>query len=256
MSPVKQNILIYANHLLPYSETFIRSHVCHLKKYNGILLGQNILHSGLDIKNINNQVINDGVLGKMDSFLSKLGLLTPRLKRKLLQMSPVLIHAHFGPNGYITLPFSHFLKIPHITTFHGYDITIEDVSIAKNGVTHYLFKKNLERLKVNGDAFVAVSKFIEKKLIENGFPKNKIFHNYLGIDCNFFKADQTIERKKTILCVGRLVPYKGQKYLIEAMQIVQKQNPDYELIFLGDGPEMHDLEQYSFKLGINVSFEG
>ncbi len=48
-----------------------------------------------------------------------------------------------------------------------------------------------------------------------------------------------IKRENIILNVGRLVPEKGQAYLLEAFKMLN--NPKWRLIILGDGPLKNDL---------------
>lgn len=65
-----------------------------------------------------------------------------------------------------------------------------------------------------------------------------------------------LEREKIILNVGRMVPEKGQKYLLEAFSKIQDLN--YRLVILGDGPLKSDLESLAQKLKISerVEFQG
>lgn len=51
-----------------------------------------------------------------------------------------------------------------------------------------------------------------------------------------------IAKEKLILNVGRLVPEKGQKYLIEAFSRI-KEKGEWKVIFLGDGPLRGELEE-------------
>lgn len=58
-------------------------------------------------------------------------------------------------------------------------------------------------------------------------------------------------RKKQILFVGRLIPWKGVKYLISAMEKVIKNIPDSCLVIIGDGPERSSLEELCKKLHLS-----
>ncbi len=57
-----------------------------------------------------------------------------------------------------------------------------------------------------------------------------------------------IDRKKIIINVGRLVPEKGQRYLLEAYSKIMYIG--WELIILGDGPLRKELEDQAKLLGI------
>lgn len=50
--------------------------------------------------------------------------------------------------------------------------------------------------------------------------------------------------------IGRLVPQKGQHYLIKAMPVVRERHPAVRLVIAGDGPLRQDLETLIAKLGL------
>ena len=55
-------------------------------------------------------------------------------------------------------------------------------------------------------------------------------------------------RDKLIINIGRLVPEKGQKYLLEAFAKIEE--PEWKLVILGDGPLRESLNQQAVELGI------
>lgn len=57
-----------------------------------------------------------------------------------------------------------------------------------------------------------------------------------------------INKEKIILCVGRLVNEKGQKYLLEAF--AKLNHKDWKLVLLGDGPLLNDLKKLARKLDL------
>jgi glycosyltransferase involved in cell wall biosynthesis len=59
-----------------------------------------------------------------------------------------------------------------------------------------------------------------------------------------------------VIYVGRLIPYKGCNYLLEAMQIVQQKRPQARLVVIGDGTYRAELEAMAKELGINAEFLG
>ena len=80
-----------------------------------------------------------------------------------------------------------------------------------------------------------------------------------GIDKDKFsprpKPNNTVPE---ILCVGRLVPAKGQHVLLDACGILKKRGVNFTLTFVGDGEDRSTLESLSGTLGIadQVSFTG
>ncbi|WP_207667919.1 glycosyltransferase [Serpentinicella alkaliphila] len=53
-----------------------------------------------------------------------------------------------------------------------------------------------------------------------------------------------IEKKNTIVCVGRLEPQKNQKMLIDAFEIIKDDFPDFSLDIYGDGSLRTELQEY------------
>jgi len=158
---------------------------------------------------------------------------------KMKNMNMKLIHAHFGPDAIYALSLSNALNIPLITTFHGYDITITDSYYYGIVLKHYL--RGREKLKEQGAAFIAVSKFIEKKLIEKGFPRNKIIQHYIGVDVDKFKPVKIRNKGRYILSVGRHTQKKGIDTLLRAFRKIAHKHSDVSLIQVGDGPMFREL---------------
>lgn len=53
-----------------------------------------------------------------------------------------------------------------------------------------------------------------------------------------------------VLCVGRLVPLKGQALLVRAVAALRDQGVDVDLTLVGDGPERPGLERLARELGV------
>ena len=58
-----------------------------------------------------------------------------------------------------------------------------------------------------------------------------------------------------IASVGRLVPEKGQRLLIEAVASLVRAGADMRLSLAGDGPERASLEQLAAELGVTGQVE-
>jgi glycosyltransferase involved in cell wall biosynthesis len=120
---------------------------------------------------------------------------------------------------------------------------------------------NKERLKKSGALFLPVSKFLRRKLVEQGFPEERVLVHYTGVDTKKFQPSNK-ERDPIILFVGRLEESKGAGFLIRAAGEVQKQLPEAELVLIGDGSLRDELEtnakqqlyRYRF-LGVRTSEE-
>ena len=62
-------------------------------------------------------------------------------------------------------------------------------------------------------------------------------------------------RENTIINIGRLVPQKNQKTLINAFANISKKYPNYKLKIFGEGPLREDLENQIEDLGMNNKIE-
>jgi len=58
------------------------------------------------------------------------------------------------------------------------------------------------------------------------------------------------KEKKYIISVGRLIPLKRNRDLIDAFFELHKKHKELELIFLGDGPLLEELQEYTQRLSI------
>src|SRR5215472_17470533 len=64
------------------------------------------------------------------------------------------------------------------------------------------------------------------------------------------------ERRRYVVCVGRLEPRKGLDRLLQAMAIVRQQTPCAQLVVVGEGPDRMAIESQARELGVNVLFAG
>ncbi len=82
----------------------------------------------------------------------------------------------------------------------------------------------------------------------------------LGVDPAAFSPQPRTSDPKPfeIICVGRLVPAKGQHILLEAFARLVAEGRDVRLRFVGDGPDRPSLEKMAaeLNLGEKVIFEG
>lgn len=254
----KQNIVIYRDSLLVSSETFILNQAKYLSQFSPYFMGYKKAVNSLDPGDIPMILNNDTPSNRnkiSEVILKKMGY-NPKLYAKAKRINPRLIHAQFGPDGVLALPLAKKLQVPLVVTFHGYDVTVKDEyhANASFNVRHYI--KNRDKLIENGNRFIAVSNFIKDKLIERGFPEDKIVTHYIGVDLDLLAVNPSIERKEVILFVGRLVSNKGGNYLIDAMDYVFEKCPNAELWLIGDGPDKDILMKKAEKHGEKIKFLG
>jgi colanic acid/amylovoran biosynthesis glycosyltransferase len=252
----KPAIVFYRHYGLlgPY-ETFIRTQGEGLQRFTPYYVGLN-RGGKLPLPVERTIVVNKGgVVGKAQEVVYKIWGVAPDLYRQVRKLNPVLIHAHFGIDGVQALPLARSLHVPLLVTFWGFDATVKD-EYARRSRGHRVYLRHREVLKREARLFIAVSKFIKEKLVEQGFPPGKIVVNYNAVDTETFRPDPTVPREPVVLFVGRLVEKKGVEYLIQAMARVQAEMPDAELVIIGNGPLRANLEESAAKLLNRYRFLG
>ena len=77
-----------------------------------------------------------------------------------------------------------------------------------------------------------------------------------GVDTQLFTPLSPKAEGKTVVCMSRLVPRKGQDSLIAAMPAVLRQHPDARLVLVGGGSYEKALRRRAADLGHSVQFLG
>jgi glycosyltransferase involved in cell wall biosynthesis len=129
-----------------------------------------------------------------------------------------------------------------------------------------LVKYFSKALVKRADYIRIVSPFLYEPLDKLKIDRKKIFLIPPRCDSNLFnnnninqlKPKELNENKFNILFVGNLLIAKGVDILLEAFALINKENPDIGLIFVGDGEEKTKLIDRSRELGLNdkVKFYG
>ena len=84
--------------------------------------------------------------------------------------------------------------------------------------------------------------------------KSVVIYNPVEMDDYKGKALMT-SKKKRIVTIGRTIPQKNQRILIEAFSGVKKKYNDYTLTIYGKGSLREQLKDYAIELGVGDSVE-
>jgi len=270
---MKPAVIIYRDQLIPYSETFIPAQVENFSSYQGFYVGSSRFPTAQSMLPQERTIVLGDLAsppGFWKTTYKLTGFVHPRWLKPLQDLSPRLIHAHFGLDGVFALPLARTLKLPLLVTFHGYFATAEielnqsksfyaktrDFVNNRGQFYRELYFRNRDRLFQQADGFIAVSEFIRSQLIEKGCPPEKVQVNYIGIDLDKFTPNPEFKREPIVLFVGRFVEKKGCEYVIRAMAEVQRIRPDVELVLIGDGVLRESLEDLAQKLLKRYRFLG
>ncbi|AJQ99758.1 Colanic acid biosynthesis glycosyl transferase WcaL [Enterobacteriaceae bacterium bta3-1] len=258
-----KRVVVLRTKLLPFSETFIKEQVLSYEKWSPILLGQFQIKGGLNLEPCN-YITFEKKLNRFTTlkrnFCKFLNLSLRSDETILRQLSPDLIHVHFGVDAVINWPVLKKFDIPIVITLHGYDINIKK-EWWHNGYEGIHLKKYPEKLldiaKKSNVSFIAVSNAIKDQAIAFGIPNNKIHISYIGIDTSSFrKSLNPFNCRSQILFIGRLVEKKGCEILLNAFSKIKEQHPEVELKIIGTGPLEYQLKELANKLKIKAIFTG
>lgn len=166
-----------------------------------------------------------------------------------------LVHADFLVGG---TKFFLKRKLRVLSVKHGYHPAYQ----AKYGADFRYIKRNLfywiERFSSGiANYNVTISKGLYNVFTEGGIVKpSKIRNIYYGLTLKEpveKTATVTIPEGDYALIIGRLVGFKGHKYLIEAWQKVQAKLPSFRLYIAGEGGCHAELEELVASYGLQES---
>ncbi|SEP54860.1 glycosyltransferase family 4 protein [Flavobacterium urocaniciphilum] len=152
-----------------------------------------------------------------------------------------IFHIQYGNNKFPidVLKAKCNFKAKVITTFHGHDAFFPlNGYIPNNGYYNLLFE--------SANIITANTKYLGDKIEELGCSVNKLKLVPVGVDTDYFNPSNKEQYKNPILKlinVGRLDPVKGQKYLIEIVNQIIKNDVKVHLDIVGEGEERSNLEQ-------------
>lgn len=185
--------------------------------------------------------------------IKKLPYGTKKIGRAFKRENIKLIHARFGNSGVKLMEVKKQLRIPMLTSFHGFDLPLRRDN-------RNLYHRKLPTLFRVGDKFTVPSRHMKRKLINWGCPAYKINIMYSGIDLIKFPFTEREPKTEniTIMAAGRLHKKKGFCYLLKAFNRVVEQFPSSRLIIVGEGDERKKLMRLISELKLNkhVQLEG
>lgn len=256
----RPRILVYRDHLLPLSETFVVNQTLGLESFEAFLIGSKPgPPPRIPLPESRRRLINPGGRrGFLREVLFKFfGIIPKDIWEWCRSLKPVLVHAHFGPDGTLAMPLAQRLGVPLIVSYHGSDATVKDEYAWGSVVGHRLYRLRRKKLGRTARAFVTPSRFVKTMAVaRQGIPEGKIVVIPHGIDVENFRPGPEPEYGR-ILFVGRLVELKGLHHLIEAVSRIRSSFPEAHLVVVGDGPERAFYQNLAErKLGRSCTFVG
>ncbi|MEW6324886.1 MAG: glycosyltransferase family 4 protein [Nitrospirota bacterium] len=202
------------------------------------------------------------------------------LIRLIRRFSPDIVHTHTSKAGALgrlaawVCRAPVVIHTPHGHIFYGYYgpwITAAIVAVERGlgRLTHGLItltdvgkQDYLDRRIIAADRLHAIPSGIDLTAFRNGpgrFPKPPAYAVGGGVDWNrrVHSAETKARRMiglpsqgPVIGVVGRLVPIKGHRYLIDALPAILHEFPKARLLFVGEGDERARLARQAAQLGV------
>ena len=251
------DVVIFRQNLFRVSEPFITEQAGRLQRYKPTYLGR--LRFGSAPDGGKSFALQDkGRWRSWPEIVWQVLTRSPTAYQHLLgDLRPSLIHAHFGIDGVYALPLAERLDVPLVTTFHGFDATLSTAALLSSPawMNYPLFRRQLAR---QGSLFLCVSSYIRGRVLAAGFPAERTYVHYTGVDCQATQPRDPQEETETILHVARLVEMKGTRYLLRAFTALAERRPGVRLVIIGDGELRRPLHKLARSLGLGgrVQFTG
>lgn len=159
-----------------------------------------------------------------------------------LSSTDVLHCGDLYPPGLVGLLGKALLSKPFVAYCHGEDITLTDQRHFQPKYRNWIYRR--------ADAIIANGDFAIQSLLRTGIERSKITKITPGLDPNRFYPEQPspellqkhqLENKLVLLTIARLVPRKGQDFVIRALPRLKRDYPNLRYLIVGKGPDEQRL---------------
>lgn len=156
-----------------------------------------------------------------------------------------LLHAHFGNEGYYTLPLAKFLNVPLIVTFYGGDMS----DIAKKLGWMKRYKKLFKEVSI----ICVEGEFMKRKMVELGCPLEKVIVSRLPIpiDNIEFSYRPNYSNTLNVLMCARMVKKKGYFDALATINKLKEDGIKIKCEIIGNGKLQDQIIKMINNLGLN-----
>lgn len=157
-------------------------------------------------------------------------------KNVIKSKNTVLLHAHFGTEGFYHLGIKKKTKLPLVTTFYGADVS-------KMPQIRPRWLKRYQRLFDIGSLFLAEGPYMAQAIVDLGCPPHKVLVQHLGIDLQkieFLPRFRSNKKPVQILMACSFREKKGIPFGIEAFARAIRKFPEMELRIIGGAKSLEE----------------
>ncbi|MHA1651895.1 MAG: glycosyltransferase family 4 protein [Candidatus Helarchaeota archaeon] len=201
---------------------------------------------GIHIHRISNSV----KMKTLSTFIFGLKVLLKILQIQKKEGRFHILHAQSRVSGLIIRSF--LRDLPFLITAHNWDIALTSPGRFLHGFTYAIIYFIEKRVYSQCNAIITLTSFFQRVLHERyniPLTKTYVIPNMVDIEAIEWKTNKIQPSPKKIfmnpylLFIGRLEQEKGCDYLIKKFNILAKQNPSVQLVFIGSGTLKSNLNK-------------
>jgi type III pantothenate kinase len=170
------------------------------------------------------------------------------VRRAAEEFRPDVIHCHVAASMSLASVAQLAPAIPTVITFHGYQYECPKGGLyRKRGeiceakpLACQIYSRYNRWLLSRVDRILAISRFIESRLVEAGFARERVLYLPNGVPSIEERPPELLPAAPAILYVGQLEAHKGVSWLIRAFARIP--DPAATLTIVGDGRERERLQ--------------
>lgn len=234
-------------HLLDLASGMIKNgHDVHILVGGSGVFNQKSIEYGVNVTSIQSLVREISLLNDVSAFFA--------IRKFIKFHKPDIVHLHSSKAGLLGRLACRSLRVPCIFTAHGWAFT-EGVSKVKSIFYRYLEKfVGLFSAKI-----ITVSDFDNRLALKYKIAKPDdiiTIHNGVKDNNHLVVKNRSKDSVVKIIMVARFEKQKDQFRLVKVMQSLKHLN--WQLEFVGDGPRMQSVADYSRELGLDdkIKFSG
>ena len=185
---------------------------------------------------------------------------SPTVAKSVKENEVALLHSHCPViSTFMARELRRVAKVPIVLTYHSkFDIDIKNV-IGNERLQNLCKKAMVENISACDEVWV-VSEGAGENLrsigyegdyivMPNGvdFPRERLPQEKIQEVTGAYDLPHNVT---TYLFVGRMMWYKGIKIILDALSKLKDAGKDFRMVFVGDGDDKSDIEEYAKEIGL------